>query len=68
MDLYAHGGHTFWAAAHEISDNGTASVGGDVAGDNWDVSEIAYDKRDLSYAESVAPESSAPLHNRIRDG
>jgi hypothetical protein len=24
------------AAAHEVSDNGMASVGGDVAGDDWD--------------------------------
>ena len=26
----------FWAAAHEVSDNGMASVGGDVAGDDRD--------------------------------
>ena len=34
MHLYAQGGHALWAAAHEVSDYGMASVGGEVAWDN----------------------------------
>jgi hypothetical protein len=30
-----------WAAAHQVSDNRMASVGGDVAGDDWDDFGIA---------------------------
>ena len=36
MHLYAQGGHAFRAAAHEVSDNRVATVGGDVAKDDRD--------------------------------
>jgi acetyl esterase/lipase len=35
MHLYAQGGHAFWSAAHEISDNRMATVGGDLAENDW---------------------------------
>jgi hypothetical protein len=40
MHLYAQGGTCVWAAAYQVSDNAMATVGGDVAGDDWDNLEV----------------------------
>jgi hypothetical protein len=68
MDLYAHGGHTFGLRRTKFPITGWPQLVETWLGTIGMFSEIAYDKRDLSYAESVAPESRAPLHNRFREG
>src|SRR5438128_431886 len=54
MHLYAHGGHAFGAAAHEISGDRMAAVGGDLAGEHRDDFAVGALGAHFSCSEAVS--------------
>ena len=48
-----------WVATHEISGNGMASVGGNMAGDDWnDFAVAAIEERKVSMSPDASPNGS----------